>query len=143
MPIRRMIRAMLTHVLVAVALLAAGPKAQTKAAGKKPAVEASGCKKLPPKAQVKLNFKPDTDVADVIAWYANSFCVNMLVSSSTPLAGKKVTIISPTPVTAAEAQRLFFSALESVGLTVEPEGKGLRVIDAAKARGSPVPLVKP
>jgi hypothetical protein len=142
MPIGRMIGAMLTHLLAALALLAAGPKAQTKAA-KKPAVEASGCKRLPPKAQVKLNFKPDTEVADVIAWYANSFCTNMLVSSSTPLAGKKVTILSPTPVTAAEAEQMFFAALESVGLTVQPEGKGLRVIDAAKARGSPLRPVKP
>jgi general secretion pathway protein D len=84
--------------------------------------------------------QPDSEVIDVIGWYANVFCTTMLVSSSTPLAGKKVTILAPTPVTGAEARRLFFAALESVGLTVEPEGKGLRVIDAAKARTNPIPV---
>ena len=91
---------------------------------------------------MKLNLKPDSEVADVIAWYATLTCTPMFVSSGVSLAGKKVTVLSPTPVTMAEVRRLFFAALDSVGLAVEPSGKFLRVIDAAKAKSSAIPIAK-
>jgi hypothetical protein len=42
--------------------------------------------------------------------------------------------ISPRPITIAELRRLFLAGLDSVGLAPEPEGKLLRIIDAARAR---------
>jgi type II secretory pathway component GspD/PulD (secretin) len=127
--------------LAAMLVLCVAQPASSQPWGKKRPRAVETCKKPPAKAIIKLNFKPDTEVADVIVWYASLFCTTMLFSSSTPLAGKKVTIISPTPVKVAEAQRLFFAALDSVGLTVEREGKALRVIDAAHARGSAIPVI--
>jgi type II secretory pathway component GspD/PulD (secretin) len=92
--------------------------------------------KHPPKdrALVKVNLKPDSEVADVISWYAALTCTGMLVSNGVPLAGKKVTIVSPKPITFAELRRLFNSALDSVGLAAEPDGKFLRIIEASRAR---------
>ena len=55
--------------------------------------------------------------------------------------GKKVTILAPTPVTVAEIDSLFRGALDSVGLTLERDGKFLYVIDAAKARHGNTPIV--
>jgi type II secretory pathway component GspD/PulD (secretin) len=100
-----------------------------------PAPAADACKR-PPKDRslVKVNLKPDSEVADVISWYAAMTCTPVLVSSATPLAGKKVTILSPKPITVAELRRLFHAALDSVGLAAEPDGKFLRIIDAARAR---------
>ena len=60
-----------------------------------------------------------------------------------PVQGKKLTIISPELITPEEAYRLFFSALDSLGLTVEPTGKFLRVVENAKARFAPLPLIGP
>jgi type II secretory pathway component GspD/PulD (secretin) len=101
----------------------------------------AGCKRPSPKLKFKVNLKPDTEVADLIAWYSTLTCTPMLVSSGVTIAGKKVTIFSPTPVTVAEIDSLFRGALESVGLTVQRDGKFLYVIDAAKARHGNTPII--
>lgn len=86
------------------------------------------CKKLRESSVVKLNFKPDTEVADLITWFSRATCTTVLVSNSVSLSGKKVTIIAPTPITLAEARRLFYAALDSVGLTAEQSGKIMHVL---------------
>jgi len=102
--------------------------------------EFNSCKKLPPgKRIVKLNLKPETDVIDLIGWISSITCSQFLVSI--PLQGKKVTIIAPQLITPEEAYRLFFAALESVGLTVEPSGKFLRIVEAGRARFTTLPFV--
>ncbi|HEX7596843.1 MAG TPA: type II secretion system secretin GspD [Polyangia bacterium] len=102
--------------------------------------EFNSCKKLPPgKRIVKLNLKPETDVIDVIGWISSITCSQFLVAI--PLAGKKVTIIAPQLITTEEAYRLFYAALESVGLTVEPSGKFLRIVESARARFTTLPFV--
>src|SRR5688572_29859570 len=75
------------------------------------------CKKLGEKELVRIDFKPDTEFADVIGWYSMLACIPMLVG--TPIKGKKVTILSPEPITMAEVRRLFYDTLDSVGLTAE------------------------
>jgi general secretion pathway protein D len=102
--------------------------------------EFNSCKKLPPgKRIVKLNLKPETDVIDLIGWISSITCSQFLVS--VPLQGKKVTIIAPQLITPEEAYRLFFAALESVGLTIEPSGKFLRIVETARARFTTLPFV--
>ena len=102
--------------------------------------EFNSCKKLPPgKRIVKLNLKPDTEVIDLIGWISSITCSQFLVSI--PLQGKKVTVIAPQLITPEEAYRLFFAALESVGLTVEPSGKFLRIVESSRARFTTLPFV--
>jgi general secretion pathway protein D len=102
--------------------------------------EFNSCKKLPPgKRIVKLNLKPETDVIDLVGWISSITCSQFLVSI--PLHGKKVTIIAPQLITPEEAYRLFFAALESVGLTVEPSGKFLRIVELSRARFTSLPFV--
>jgi len=102
--------------------------------------EFNSCKKLPAgKRIVKLNLKPETDVVDLVGWISSITCSQFLVSI--PLTGKKVTIIAPQLITPEEAYRLFFAALESVGLTVEPSGKFLRIVETARARFTTLPFV--
>lgn len=100
------------------------------------------CKPPPRSARIKVSLKPDTDVADLIAWYATLTCTPLVVSSAAPVAGKKVTILSPQPVTLAEIEQLFLGALESVGLTIERDGKFTQVIDVARARYSKTPVLR-
>jgi type II secretory pathway component GspD/PulD (secretin) len=100
-----------------------------------------GCKPPAPKRKIKVNLKPDTEVADLIAWYSTLTCTPLMVSSGVAVAGKKVTIFAPAPVSVAEIDSLFRGALESVGLTLQRDGKFLYVIDATRARHSNTPVV--
>jgi general secretion pathway protein D len=43
-------------------------------------------------------------------------------------------------MTAPEAYRMFLAALESMGLTVQPQGKVLKIIESARARESAIPI---
>jgi general secretion pathway protein D len=104
--------------------------------------EFNSCKKLPAgKRIVRLNLKPDTELMDLIGWISAITCAQFIVA--VPVQGKKLTIIAPQLITPEEAYRLFFSALDSLGLTVEPTGKFLRVVENAKARFTPLPLIGP
>jgi type II secretory pathway component GspD/PulD (secretin) len=102
----------------------------------------AGCKKPSEKALVKVNLKPDTEIADLLNWYSNLTCTPIMSSTGAPLAGKKVTIIAPKPITVAEARRLFHDALGSVGLAAEQNGRFLQIISAARARSSNTPLYR-
>jgi general secretion pathway protein D len=102
--------------------------------------EFNSCKKLPPgKRIVKLNLKPDSELIDLIGWISSITCSQFLVTL--PLQGKKVTVIAPQLITPEEAYRLFYAALESVGLTVEPSGKFLRIVESSRARFSTLPFI--
>jgi general secretion pathway protein D len=90
---------------------------------------------------VKLNLKPDSEISDLIAWISSITCKGILIAG-TPIQGKKVTILSPQPITPEEAFSLFVGALDAVGLTIEPMGNFLRVIESSRARFSPMPFYR-
>jgi general secretion pathway protein D len=99
------------------------------------------CKKFPAgKRIVKLNLKPDTELGDLIAWISSITCKQFLLPGTIPANSKKVTVVAPELITPEEAYRLFLSALDSVGLTVTPEGKFFRIIETVKAKTSSIPL---
>jgi type II secretory pathway component GspD/PulD (secretin) len=108
-----------------------------------PDAGAAPCRPLPPRMKIKVSLKPDSEVADLLAWYSSLTCKPVLVSSGVATAGKKVTLMTPNPLNRAELDRLFLSALDSVGLTIAVNGKFLHVIDAAKARHSNTPVIVP
>jgi general secretion pathway protein D len=103
--------------------------------------EFNSCKKFPSgKRIVKLNLKPDTELGDLIAWISSITCKQFLLPGTIPANSKKVTIVAPELITPEEAYRLFLGALDSVGLTVQPSGKVLRIIETVKAKTGPIPL---
>jgi general secretion pathway protein D len=103
--------------------------------------EFNSCKKFPSgKRIVKLNLKPDTELGDLIAWISSITCKQFLLPGTIPANSKKVTIVAPELITPEEAYRLFLGALDSVGLTVQPSGKVLRIIETVKAKSAPIPL---
>ncbi|MDX2021508.1 MAG: type II secretion system secretin GspD [Deltaproteobacteria bacterium] len=103
--------------------------------------EFNSCKKLPEKRIVKLNLKPDTELSELIGWISSITCTQFLIPSTTNIQGKKLTIISPQLITPREAYRLFLSAIESVGLTVEPSDRFLRIIETNRARFTQLPFL--
>jgi hypothetical protein len=120
-------------------LLLAGGGAGAHAAARPEA--GSTCTKLPAgKRVVKLNLKPETDVADLVAWISAITC-RQFVLPDVPASHAKVTIVAPSLLTSGEAYRLFLDALDSVGLTVYPDGHFLRIIESAKAKTYPIPVI--
>jgi hypothetical protein len=99
------------------------------------------CRKFPPgKRIVKLNLKPDTELADLVAWISSITCKQFIVPGTIVSASKKVSIFAPELITPEEAYRLFLDALDSVGLTVERTGRFMQIIETSKAKSSPVPF---
>jgi general secretion pathway protein D len=101
----------------------------------------NSCRKLPPGQRlVKLNLKPETELGDLIVWISSITCKQFLLPGTIPANSKRVTIVAPQLLSPEEAYRLFLNALDSVGLTVYPEGRFLRVIETSKAKSSAIPL---
>ncbi len=121
--------------------VAAAAPAVARPANRVPAEAGTSCLRLPAgKRVVKLNLKPDTDIADLVAWISSITC-KQFVLGDIPAAHAKVTIVAPSLITSGEAYRLFLEALDSVGLMVYPSGSFMRIIENAKAKSSPVPVV--
>ncbi|HZL16354.1 MAG TPA: hypothetical protein VFG23_01285 [Polyangia bacterium] len=116
------------------------PASAAAPAGSAATVAANSCRKLPPgKRMVKLNLKPDTSLPDLVAWISAITCKDFLLSSGGAIDNAKVTIVAPELLSAEDAYRLFLDALDSVGLTVYPAGKFMRIIETSKAKSSPIP----
>jgi hypothetical protein len=96
----------------------------------------NSCRKLPGKRLVRVPLKPDADLGDLIAWISSVTCKQFLVPGSIPANSKKVTIIAPQALTVDDAYQLFLGALNSVDLTVEPNGRFLRVIETSRAKSA-------
>ena len=102
--------------------------------------EFNQCAKLPPTQKIKFNFKPDTEISEMIHAISGMTCTKFLIPGNVPVQNKKVTVISPEPITVGDAYRLFLAALESVQLTVEPSGKFLRIIETNRAKSTTMPI---
>src|SRR5262245_7894088 len=70
--------------------------------------EPTSCKRPPPgKKVLKLDLKADSEVVDLISWYSMVSCTPIMLSSGVSVAGKKVTVLSPNPMSLEEAHSLF------------------------------------
>lgn len=99
------------------------------------------CRKLPKNALVTMDFEqaPLESITKLIScWLSRNFLV------ATSRRGAKVTILSPQPVTVAEAYRAFLSMLHVNGMTLARRGNIYHIIDSNQARpsGSPVYGIK-
>jgi len=132
---------------IAMAVLAtalAWPGAIMGATARRDQKPAATCRPLPAgKRVVRLSLKPNTTISDLIVWISSVTCKQFIFSGEAAAAGKTVTIISPQLITPEEAYRLFLDALDSVGLTVYPTGRFLRIIELGKGPRSPIPVVIP
>jgi general secretion pathway protein D len=99
------------------------------------------CRKSPArKGLVKVNLKPDTNVADLVVWISSITCREFVWSEAVAARNKKVTIVAPLLMTPRQTFNLFLDALDSVGLTVEPTGRFWRIIETGKVKSTPIPL---
>src|SRR5580698_3978289 len=135
-------RASQTTMWLAFALTMAAPAVGFGATRPQPTAPAAAnsCRRLPPgKRVVKLNLKPDTSLPDLVAWISAITCKDFLLSGGGAIDNAKVTIVAPGLLSTEDAYELFLNALDSVGLTVYPSGKFMRIIEISKAKSSPIP----
>ena len=74
---------------------------------------------------VAVTFKPETELKDLITWVMGFTCKNFILDPRIVSTGKKVTVIAPNKMSAAEAYNVFLVALSTMGLTVVPKGNVL------------------
>jgi len=84
---------------------------------------------------ILLNFK-DVDLRQIIDLMSDLTNQNFLVDEK---VRGKVTIISPRPVSSAEAYNIFLSILEVQGFTVVPQGAIYKIIPSREVKESPLP----
>jgi general secretion pathway protein D len=85
----------------------------------------------PANTRVQIDFN-QAELADVVMWISALTGENFIIAD-TISASKKITIISPEPVSIAEAERAFYAALNMNGLTVVPFGRFLKIVESTTA----------
>src|SRR5207248_6206521 len=89
----------------------------------------------------KWDLRGEVELKDLVTWVSATLCKPVIVPSN--LRQQKVQIFAPAMITQPEAYRMFLAALNSMGLTIQPEGNALIIIESNRARESPVPLIRP
>ena len=95
----------------------------------------------PPDLRVTIDF-PDAELTDMVAWFSALTGQNFIIADNVH-AGKRITIMGPTPVTIGEAYRAFMAALHMNGLTIVPYGSFLRIVPEDGITHQPLPFTQP
>ena len=94
-----------------------------------------GCKKYPSDKKFKWSVRGEVGVAELAASLGELSCRPIVVAGAILQRGGKVALEVPDLVTAADVYRLFYGALEAMGLTVDSSGGALKIVDAGRAPG--------
>jgi general secretion pathway protein D len=108
--------------------------------GPPPAIDESlySCKNRT--ADVVVTLKPETELKDLVTWVVGFTCKEFVFDSRIVAVTKKVNVVAPNKLTAAEAYQLFLVALSTVNLTVVPKGRVLRIVDAPTGKTQVLPV---
>ena len=87
--------------------------------------KAKDCKALPKDKSLKLHFKPDTALIDVISLYASTTCKRLNTSGN--VAKHRVTIAPRNAISVAELGQLVRTEAQKAGLGYDEDEKNIRV----------------
>ena len=90
----------------------------------------------PSRVRVNIDFS-QAELSDVVMWISALTGRNFIIAD-TISSSKKITIISPKPVTIGDAYRAFQAALRMNGLTTIPFGNFLKIVEAESAGREPL-----
>lgn len=105
----------------------------TPAAG---AEENSPPPRMPKNAKRSFDFAK-ADIVDIVRAISNATGKNFIIPDK--LKSSKLTILSPTKITNAEAYQIFLAALAASDLTLTRTGKFYRIIEVKNATRTPIP----
>jgi general secretion pathway protein D len=98
-------------------------------------------KGTPKNIRVNIDFQ-QAQLAEVVKFYSSLLNRNFIIADSLQ-ASKSITIISPKPVTIAEAYRAFLMALNMNGLTVVESGSFLKIVASKSSIQEPSNPINP
>ncbi len=93
-----------------------------------------GCKKYPPDKKFKWTVRGEVGVSELAASLGEISCRPILVASAVAQRNGKMVLEVPDLVTAADVYRLFYGALEVMGLTVDASAGAIKIVDSGRAR---------
>jgi general secretion pathway protein D len=96
------------------------------------------CKPRP--AEVEITMKPEVELKELMTWVIGFTCKRFVLDPRIVSTGKKVTLMAPGKMSPSEAYDMFLVSLATMGLTVVPKGKLMRVVEAAQGKGQTVPI---
>jgi general secretion pathway protein D len=100
-------------------------------------------KPLPSGKKFKWSLRGDVELKNLVEWASTFLCHPVIVPEN--LRKQKVTIYAPDEITSEEARRMFYATLNSMGLTIQPQGSRGRevftVIESQNAHTSSVPFL--
>ena len=117
---------------VALALVAAGLATASIAALTRPAAADDdaplyACKPVAATTKLTVSFQPATSIAELAIWVAGFTCESVIIAPDVAKYATRVQLITPRPLTAREAIRLFTNSLEAAGLKVRHKDKTFMV----------------
>src|SRR6185312_995318 len=93
-----------------------------------------GCKKYPGDKKFKWSVRGEVGVGELASSLGQISCRPIVVASAIAQRAAKVAIEVPDLVTAADVYRLFYGALDAMGLTVDASGGTIKIVDAGRAK---------
>lgn len=104
--------------------------------GAKPARRPARCLEVPADKRIRVSFKPETELKDLVAWISALTCKTFILPRG--LRSQPVTLYSPSSITASEAYRIFLSALDAIGLSLVQTGQHAKIVTADGITRSPL-----
>ena len=98
------------------------------------------CPEKQRKGKYVVSLKPETTLDDLIKWAMTFHCKNFVYSSEIGKRSAKVTIMTPKPMAANQAWKVFLVGLQSMNLTVVPKGNILEIVETSKAKNQAIPI---
>ena len=99
------------------------------------------CQRFAPTTRFRITLPQEATLDDLMRWISTMTCQRFIADPK--LRTRKLTMISPEPVTLTEAWGAFHAALQVMGLTVVPAGKALEVVELPDSKQRPTPVTEP
>jgi len=108
-------------------------------AGAGAALKPADTRCVPMTGRVSLDFDKPTDIVAVLQLMSRYTCRNFIYTDD--IARGKITLLSTTSVTVDEAYAAFLAALASNNIAIYPTGRYHKLVRAADARKTPIPML--
>ena len=104
--------------------------------------EATRCPgRIPPGVRFKWDLPREVELKDLVDWVTHTMCKPVIVPST--LRQQKVQIFAPQTINQAEAFRMFLAALNSMGITIQPEGNSFLLVETVSVKERALPFIGP
>jgi general secretion pathway protein D len=91
---------------------------------------------------VSVSFKPEVGLTDLITWAMGFTCKNFVYGAGIGSRSAQVTIIAPKRMSPQQAWSVFLVSLQTMNLTVVPQGNVLTIVETAQASQEPLPIYR-